>query len=69
MSEIDFSGLKKKKKKAVVESFESLTLESQGGSEKEEIIDFSELKKKKKKKGWSFGIKYSRSRGKIKFKF
>ena len=50
MSEIDFSGLKKKKKKAVVESFESLTLESQGGSEKEEILDFSELKKKKRKR-------------------
>lgn len=45
MSEIDFSGLKKKKKKAVVESFESLTLEST-----EEVYDFSDLKKKKKKK-------------------
>jgi translation initiation factor 2 subunit 2 len=45
MSEIDFSGLKKKKKKAVVESLESLTLESQ-----EEVYDFSDLKKKKKKK-------------------
>ena len=56
MSEIDFSGLKKKKKKPITESLDSLTLESQmeshmeGSEEKEEIVDFSELKKKKKKK-------------------